>query len=255
MWTGDGEPETVGPVCPIRVRRPSMIHRWDQLTFLHWSYDPEVVQRLLPDGLVVDTFDDRAWVALVPFVMEVRPPKGPALPWISRFCETNVRTYATAADGTRGVWFLSLDAARLPAVLTARSLYRLPYLWSAMTFDREDDVVTYTCRRRWPGPRGASSSVRIRIGEPFQPAELTDRDHFLTARWRLYSPRRGGPHAALAEHPPWPLHRVEVLDLDDELLRAGGLPEPEGEPLCHWSPGVEVRIGTPRRVPGRPAGR
>lgn len=33
-----------------------MFHRWDQLTFLHWSYDPAVIQALLPPGLTVDTF-------------------------------------------------------------------------------------------------------------------------------------------------------------------------------------------------------
>lgn len=241
----------IGPSCPIEVRRASMIHRWDDLTFLHWSYPPDVVQRLLPDGLVVDTFDDRAWVALVPFRMEVRPARGPALPWISRFCETNVRTYATAPDGTRGVWFLSLDAARLPAVVTARSVYRLPYLWSSMTFDRTGDSVTYTSRRRWPGPRGASSSATIRVGERYEPEELGDLDHFLTARWRLYSPRRGGLRSALAEHAPWPLHRAELVHLDDELLEAGGLPAPAGDPICHWSPGVEVRIGIPGRVVDR----
>ena len=80
------------PSCPVAVHRASMINRWDHLTFLHWPYRPEVIQRMLPPGLVVDTFDGRAWVGLVPFVMEVRPPRGPALPWISHFCETNVRT-------------------------------------------------------------------------------------------------------------------------------------------------------------------
>ena len=245
---GTAAEERPGPECPIEVARASMIHRWDQLTFLHWSYDPVVVQRLLPEGLVVDTFDGRAWVGLVPFMMEVRAPRGPALPWISRFCETNVRTYAVAPDGTRGVWFLSLDAARLPAVVTARTVYRLPYLWAAMQFDRNDDTVSYTSRRRWPGPRGARSSVKLRLGEPFAPTELDDLDHFLTARWRLYSSRRHGLRSALAQHQPWPLHRAELLDFHDELLVAGGLPQPVGDPICHWSPGVEVRIGFPHRV-------
>lgn len=225
-----------------------MIHRWDQLTFLHWAYDPAVVQKLLPEGLVVDTFDGRAWVGLVPFLMQVRAPQGPALPWISHFCETNVRTYATAPDGTRGVWFLSLDAARLAAVATARTTYRLPYFWSAMCLDHTDDVMTYSCERRWPGPRGARSLVKVRVGDPYAPEDLGDLDHYLTARWRLYSARRRGLRYALAEHDPWPLHRVEVLDLDDELMVAAGLPQPIGDPICHWSPGVEVRIGLPHRV-------
>ncbi len=98
-----------------------MAQRWDLLTFLHWDFDPEVVQRLLPADLMVDTFDGRAWVGLVPFMMEVRPPGIPALPWISHFCETNVRTYVKTADGTRGVWFFSLEAARWAAVATPGS--------------------------------------------------------------------------------------------------------------------------------------
>ncbi|MEO6629581.1 MAG: DUF2071 domain-containing protein [Aquihabitans sp.] len=240
--------ENLSAVCPVEVHRASMIHRWDQLTFLHWEYDPAVVQELLPEGLVVDTFNGRAWVGLVPFLMEVRPPRGPAIPWISHFCETNVRTYATAPDGTRGVWFLSLDAARLASVATARTTYRLPYFWSAMTLDRSDDVMTYSCERRWPGPRGAKSLVQVRIGEPYGPEELSDLDHYLTARWRLYSARRRGLRYALDEHAPWPLHRVELLDIDDELMVAAGLPTPSGEPICHWSPGVEVRIGLPHKV-------
>jgi uncharacterized protein YqjF (DUF2071 family) len=32
------------------------------------------------------------------------------------------------------------------------------------------------------------------------------------------------------------------------LVEAAGYPEPDGEPLVHYSPGVEVRIGLPRTV-------
>jgi hypothetical protein len=38
-----------------------------------------------------------------------------------------------------------------------------------------------------------------------------------------------------------------VVSLDDELVRAAGLSAPSGEPLVHYSPSVEVRIGWPRR--------
>ena len=40
----------------------------------------------------------------------------------------------------------------------------------------------------------------------------------------------------------------ELLELDDELLDAAGLPEPTGDPVVHWTPGTEVRIGRPRRA-------
>jgi uncharacterized protein len=242
-----------------------MIHEWNRLSFLHWSYEPEVIQAMLPPGLAVDTFGGRAWVGLVPFLMVVHPPRGRAMPWLSRFCETNVRTYVRPSGGAggespdgsspgRAVWFLSLDAARLPAVLTARAGFGLPYFWSEMSFRQHDDEVSYSCRRRWPAPHGASS--RVRVGEPYTEDELTGLDHFLTARWRLYMdqpavalPRGGSPlRHAPAAHDPWLLHRARLLDLDDQLLTAAGLPAPAGDPLVHWTPGTTVRLGRPQRA-------
>src|SRR5215468_10480043 len=80
-------------VCPFSVDRPVMRQRWERLTFLHWSFEPPAVQRLLPAGLRADLFDGMAWVGLVPFFMRVGTPGGRELPWVTRFCETNVRTY------------------------------------------------------------------------------------------------------------------------------------------------------------------
>jgi len=239
-----------GPKCPVRVKRASMIHEWKLVTFLHWGYNPELVQPLLPPGLRVDTYNGLAWVGLVPFVMEVRPARGPALPWISHFCETNVRTYATAPDGTTGVWFLSLDAARLPAVATARTTYKMPYFWSDMNLNLSADgtTYTYTCKRRWPGPRGAASVAKIRVGTAYSSTELSEFDHFLTARWRLYSSSPRGLRYAVAEHAPWALHQAEALRVDDDLVSAAGLPAPDTEPIAHWSPGTQVRIGFPHKL-------
>ena len=69
-----------------------MVHWWDELTFLHWRFEPVAVQRLLPPGLEVETMDGSAWVGLVPFFLRVGLPTVPSIPWASRFAETNVRT-------------------------------------------------------------------------------------------------------------------------------------------------------------------
>jgi hypothetical protein len=225
-----------------------MVQWWDDLTFIHWRYPAAAVQRLLPPDLTVQTLDGSAWVGLVPFFLRVGLPGVPSVPWVSRFPETNVRTYVQDAAGTSGIWFFSLDAARLGAVLLARSTYRLPYFWSKMRLTRDSTTMSYVCRRRWPGPVGARSSATVEIGQPYAPSELTELDHFLTARWGLYSSPRSGPHYARAHHDPWPLHRAELVDVHDELITAAGLPEPQGTPLVHFSPSVEVRIGWPHRL-------
>lgn len=222
-----------------------MVHRWEQLTFLHWAYDPETVQALLPEGLTVETHDGRAWVGLVPFHMTVRAPGVPPVPWASYFPETNVRTYVTGPDGFTGVYFFSLDASRLGAVLGGRSL-NLNYCWSRMRHGRRGDVVRYVCDRRWPGP-AAANVTEVLVGEPIPAEELGELDHYLTARFRLWTVLGGTPTRMQAYHAPWPLRRASLRRLDDTLVTAAGLPAPTEPPLVHFSDGVEVRIGLPQR--------
>ena len=233
--------------CPFTVDRPVMRQRWERLTFLHWQFDPARVQRLLPDGLEADLLDGAAWVGLVPFFMHVATASGSQVPWVSRFCETNVRTYVRDAAGRAGIWFFSLDAARLGAVAVARTTYRLPYFWSAMDITEGAGEISYACRRRLPGPRSATSEVSVSIGDRYADSELDERDHFLTARWILFSIAGTRYRSARACHDPWPLYRATANRVDDRLIAAAGLPAPAGPPLVHYSPGVDVTIGRPER--------
>jgi uncharacterized protein YqjF (DUF2071 family) len=233
--------------CPFVVERAVMLHRWESLTFLHWSFAPHAVQELLPPDLTVETFDDRAWVGLVPFYMRVSAEHVKPVPWVSNFCETNVRTYVRDAAGRSGIWFFSLDAARLGVVLTARATYRLPYFWSKMHLAQTTENVEYSCIRRWPGPRGASSRVVVDLGAPYRAEELTEFDHWLTARWTLFSVRGERFRFARAFHEPWPLLHATARACDDGLLRAAGLPRNDDEPVVHYSEGVDVRIGRPEK--------
>jgi uncharacterized protein YqjF (DUF2071 family) len=221
--------------------------RWASIAFLHWSYDVDVVQALLPDGLTVEPYDGRAWVGLIPFRMTVAPAVGPELPWLSHFPETNVRTYVRARDGLTGIWFFSLDAARLAAVAAARSSWGLPYYWAAMHVHRSGDVATFRSARRSPGSRVASA-VDLDVGADVAAAELTPFDHYLTARFVLFARKIGRLWYWRAEHPPWPLRRATLRRLDDELIAAAGLPAPLGDPVVHFSDGVDVRVGLPHRV-------
>jgi uncharacterized protein len=229
------------PPQPPEVRRPIMYQHWRRLTFIHWRYPTDSVQRLLPAGLTVQTFDGSAWVGLIPFLMDqVRAPGVPAMPWLSRFPETNLRTYVQAPDGTTGIWFFSLDASRLPAVLAARAGYRLPYFWSRMSVRASASTYRYRSLRRWPEPSGQRCAADVRLGEPMVATEL---EFFLAYRFRLYTVIAGRLASAPAEHPPWPLRRAELEQLDEGLTVAAGLPAPGGAPLVHASPGVAVRIG------------
>src|SRR3954454_10171968 len=118
---------TATPPQPVTV--PVMRHRWATISFLHWPYDVEQVQRHLPAGIQVEPWEGQAWVGLVPFEMHLAGPAGPRL---RRFPETNVRTYVVGPDGRPGIWFFSLDAGSAAAVTAARASWQLPYFWSDM---------------------------------------------------------------------------------------------------------------------------
>lgn len=221
-----------------------MRHRWETLTFLHWDYPVDTVQRLLPSGLQVEPWEGRAWVGLVPFYMRVRPPAGPALPGLTTFPETNVRTYVVGPNGRPGVWFFSLDAANPPAVAAARLAYGLPYYLARMQVRRHSDAVTYRSTR--VGAGRAEVEIEVVPGGPIDADQLNEFDHYLTARFRLWSVNRRLVMMSDAEHPPWPLRHAAITRLHQNLVEQAGLPHPTGDPIVHYSDGVDVRIGRPQ---------
>jgi len=239
------EPVTVDPA--VAVKHPLLTQRWLDLTFLHWAADPGLVAPLMPRSIRPDVLDGASYVGLIAFRMHRVGWLGlPGLPYLGSFPETNVRLYSVGRDGRRGVMFCSLEASRLVPVVAGRLAFRLPYHWAQMRVKRDRDVVTYVSRRRWPGPRGARLRLSVRIGD--QIAEPSALEHFLTARWGLHATWHAGrPFYLPNEHPRWRLHRARLLDLDEDLVQAAGLPAPVGPPLSVlYSPGVPVRAGPPQ---------
>jgi uncharacterized protein len=242
-----------GPAEPVTRDAPPLRGRvistqsWRDVSFLHWAVDPAVVAPLLPPGTRPDVFEGRTYVGLVPFRMVgVTVGRGVALPHLGSFLETNVRVYSVDGTGRRGVVFLSLDAERALVVPTVRLLVGPPYRWARMRFDRTGDTVTYETRVRTSGD-GPACRVVVRVGEPYDASPLDD---FLTARWGAHVRRRRGTTFVPNQHPPWPLRRTEVVELEDGLLAAVGLPGVSHRPPDHvaFSDGVYAEFARPRRV-------
>ncbi len=191
-------PEAITSFCGRPVERPVMLQGWHDLTSLHWPYDPDVVQRLLPSGLRVDTCDGSAWVGLIPFQMRrIRVPGLPPLGSWSTFPETNIRSYVVDEDGRRAVWFHSLDVSRLAPAVVARVTYGLPYCWASMSITHPGPrIVEYSSERRWPRRGPASRVGDRRVGSGSRSGtRLTRRS---SATWNGSSPlggpwRRGSP--------------------------------------------------------------
>jgi uncharacterized protein YqjF (DUF2071 family) len=220
---------------------------WRDLTFLNWAVDPALVQPLMPAGVRPDVHDGRTYVGLVPFRMVgVSLGRGPGIPWLGTFLETNVRLYSVDGSGRRGVVFLSLDTDRAAVVPVARAAIGVPYRWARMRLRREGDVVSYDARLRRFGVR-ATSRVVVRAGAVRAAGPLDD---FLTARWGAHVDRRRGTTYVPVAHEPWTLRDAELLELDDGLIASVGLPGIADRPPDHvaFSGGVHAEFGRPARV-------
>ena len=247
------------------MRVPALKAGWLTQTFVHWPFPPDAIQAFLPPELVVDEYEGAAWVGFTPFLMaDLRPPGVPAaVPGLPTFAETNLRTYVRRRDGRDGkaggdgIWFLSIGVT-CPLMLGARAI-GAPYGMAALSVSTEapaedpaegaaqGPAISYA-GSRWAG--GGSYRLLVRPGRPIV---QTDRDKWLTGRWRAYTRRLGTVWVTPIEHEPWQLRDATVEAMEESVTAAVGLPAPTGEPLVHFSEGVRhVRLGPSRPCFPRP---
>lgn len=232
--------EPIRRTAPALAGRVVAAQRWSDLVFVHWRVEPERVAPLLLPGLRPDEHDGSTWVGLIPFLLsDASLLGGPGIPYLGTFVEINVRLYAVDPEGRRGVVFRSLEASRLLAVLAARAAFALPYEWASTRMTRTDGELRFSSRRHGAGP---ATSIAARPGERIAATPLDD---FLTARWGMFIHRRGRTRFVPNEHEEWPVHEAELLDLDDELVAAAGLPgiAERAPDSVRYSPGVATRFG------------
>jgi uncharacterized protein YqjF (DUF2071 family) len=225
-----------------------MKQEWHDLLFAHWTVPVEVLRRLIPRALEIDTFGGQAWLGVVPFrISGVRMHGAPAVPGFSQFPELNVRTYVVR-DGKPGVWFFSLDAANAFAVWGARILFHLPYFSAAMSCAEDAGWISYQSQRK--DRRGLAASLRARyraIGEVFhaQPGSI---EHFLAERYCLYTAdEKGRIIRCEIHHPPWPQQLAEAALQENTMADAAGITITDRKPeLLHSSRRQEVVVWAPQ---------
>lgn len=217
-----------------------MTQRWHSLLFAHWPVAAEQIAALLPEGLIVDGFQNTGWVGIVPFTMDRIQFRGlGSVPGARKFAELNLRTYVREErTGTPGVYFFSLDAANPAAVMAARLWFHLPYYWARMRVEeRPGGWLHYESRRlfcnqpvnfratyRGLGPQRAQRSARGTI------------EYFLTERYCLFThDRQGRLMQGNIHHAPWPLEAAEAEFELNELPQAHGIRLPDIPPVLHFA--------------------
>ncbi|HKR93907.1 MAG TPA: DUF2071 domain-containing protein [Candidatus Angelobacter sp.] len=239
--------ETAHRPIPMPSGQWIMKQTWHDLLFAHWPLQPDKLRPLVPGELELDLYDGNAYVAVAPFWMSgVRARLAPPLPFLYKFCELNVRTYVRY-KGMPGVYFFSLDAASLPAVLGARATYKLPYFHAAMLIRGADDKFEYSCSRLQM-PRPADFQTRYRPVSAPRVREKGSIENFLTERYCLYTVYQGSVLRAYIHHTPWQLQDAEAEFEINTMAKVSGIELPASKPLLHFSRLLEVLVWWPEKV-------
>ena len=250
--------ETIDRIAPSRRPdgRAVGYQVWHDLTFLHWRVPADAIAPLIAPDLTIDTWDGDAWIGLVPFGMaRVRPWWAPSVPGLSRFLETNVRTYVHVCGGRPGVWFFSLDAGNRVAVRVARALWNLNYFDAKLSLSRSSHGIEYRGRRA--GSRsGLDAGYTLNInpdGNALAPAaaRLGTLEHWLIERYYLYTTTPTGQLLrGQVHHRPYRLSPVRSVVCRESMLAANAI-EVEGDPVhAVYCDGVDVEVFPLVRVEG-----
>jgi len=228
---------------------PVMYQTWNDLLFLHWEVDPAELQKVLPAGLYVDTYNGKAYAGVTPFFLtDLRLPILPAIPGISDFLELNVRTYVYNENGTPGIWFFSLYANQVLAVKAAQ-LIPLPYKKVEIKAVLSNGYIDYKLSQEASGSLIDSEYIYKPAGDVFYP-ESESLEFFLVERYYLfYTDKSNNLKRIRVNHVPYPVQNAEVLQYNSNLILLENITYISGEPahqVFSSGPG-EVKIYAPEK--------
>ena len=230
---------------PLPERPWVMYQRWHDLLFAHWALPHDQVRPFVPQELELDVFEGKAWVGVIPFWMShVRFRGMPYIPSATTFPELNVRTYVRAPQDPDkpGVYFFSLDAASLLAVIGARLGAGLPYFWADMRTKVSDAGVEYlSIRRQHPNAQFIAHYRARGIAS----TQKSDLERFVTERYCLYTVRARKVHRIQIHHLSWPLQPAEAEFDQNVMAEAHGLTLPAEMPVMQFAKFLEVYIFAP----------
>src|SRR5438128_566574 len=111
--------------------RAFLTAEWRNLVMLNYAVDPRLLEKFVPAGTELDTWQGKTFVSLVGFRFLNTRVRGIAIPFHRNFNEVNLRFYVRRLEGNevrRGVVFIREIVPRRAIATVARVAYNEPYV-------------------------------------------------------------------------------------------------------------------------------
>ncbi|NDD58714.1 MAG: DUF393 domain-containing protein [Chlamydiae bacterium] len=187
---------------------------WEDLMFINFSMDPQQLQKMLPKGMDLDLFEDKAYITIAPLTMKGFAFKKLSTFFNPSFYECNLRTYVRVNEKV-GVYFFSLDAESLLEVLGAKALFHLNYRYRTIYFNLEKGVFRFEMRKAFS--RKKTTIIEAKIAKEEQPHDPFTS--FISDRSLYFVKNKGHLYQGKVFHPPWKFQKIQEIKLQTDLLK------------------------------------
>jgi uncharacterized protein len=180
---------------------------WRDLVMLNYEVEPGLLNRYVPPGTVLDSFQGRTYLSLVGFRFCHTKLLGCfPVPFHSNFDEVNLRFYVRRKEGCddrRGVVFIDEVVPMRAIAATARIVYGENYKHFPMRHRIETEGVSRRAEYQWQlGEQWSGLSAQT-VGLPAYPQERS-LEQFITEHYWGYATRRiSGCLEYHVSHAPW----------------------------------------------------
>lgn len=113
------------------MSKPFLTANWKSLVMLNYRIDPALLQRYVPPGTELDSYEGQYFISMVGFQFHDTQVMGWKIPWHVNFDEVNLRFYIRrkTADGwRRAVAFIKEIVPRWAIATVARRIYNENYV-------------------------------------------------------------------------------------------------------------------------------
>jgi len=192
---------------------------------LNYAVEPGLLNRYVPPGTVLDSFEGRTYLSLVGFRFCHTKLLGHfALPFHTDFDEVNLRFYVRRKNSSgdrRGVVFISEVVPKRAIALAARIVYGENYTSLPMRHSIQASelgtTAQYQCEYQWKiGSQWCKLAAQT-VGDPSHPGEGS-LEQFITEHYWGYSIRhRGGCLEYQVSHVPWQVWATARVGFEGEV--------------------------------------
>lgn len=180
---------------------------WRDLVMLNYEVEPGLLNRYVPPGTTLDSFQGRTFVSLVGFRFCRTQLLGRFLvPFHVNFDEVNLRFYVRRKESSehrRGVVFIAEVVPRRAIATTARVLYGENYVCLPMRHNLKSEGFTNTAEYQWQVD-GRWCKISAQTVDPAKRPPEGSLEQFITEHYWGYSTRRTGECLEYqVSHVPW----------------------------------------------------